>query len=103
MNGRKVYFLGGKFLYGHKMEHNSKFLKAIEPMFVASFLSPDIDDIDRNTIQLLVGVNFYIDKRARIMLNGDFLLSNSPVNSAEDSDERTFFGSNGIVQMELRW
>ena len=94
-----VHFVGGKLLYGHRFSLSQKTEKAVEPVLVASILARDTEVLEWNTVQLLAGLNYYFAKRARVSVNGDFLLSNSRVNT----NERTFAGSNGIVQLELRW
>jgi len=98
-DGKNVYFLGGKLLYGHRMKISRRLIKAIEPVFVASFLARDLDAIGRNTISALGGLNFYVAKQARVSMNVDLQLTSSPI----EHSERSSVGSNGIIQMELQW
>lgn len=98
-DGRNVHFLGGKFLYAHRMKTASRLIRAVEPVLVASFLARDLDEIGRNTISTLAGLNFYIAKNARISMNVDLQLTSTPT----DHSERSTAGSNGVVQMELQW
>ena len=91
-DGKNVYFLGGKFLYGHR-------LGRLEPVFVSSLLAPDVDVFEINTIELLVGLNYYAASMLRLGLNGDLLLATS----TQNQDERTYAGSNVILQMQLVW
>jgi hypothetical protein len=91
-DGKNVYFTGGKFLYGHRFGR-------IEPVIVSSLLVPDLEVFDINTIQLLLGFNYYAASMLRLGLNGDLLLATS----SENQDERTYAGSNVILQMQLAW
>lgn len=98
-DGKNVYFLGGKFLYAHRLKTSRRLIKAIEPVLVASFLARDLDTISRNTISALAGLNFYVAKQARVSMNVDLQLTSTPA----DNSERSSVGSNGIIQMELQW
>lgn len=95
--GRRVYFAGGKILYAHRFALSKATARAFEP--VASFLAKDIDQLDRNTIELLAGANYWFSPHARLSANADFVLTNSPNNT----NERTLAGSNFVLQMEVRW
>ncbi len=97
--GRKVYFTGGKFLYSHRFVISAATGKVFEPVFVTSFLAKDLDQYEVNTIELLPGVNYWFSPYARLSLNADFVLTNSPGNT----NERTSVGSNYVLQMEVRW
>lgn len=87
-------FGGGKILYGHYFT-KSRF----EPVVVSSLLVPDLATFDLNTIELLVGLNYYANSALRIGLNSDLLLTTS----AQNQDERTYAGSNVILQAQLSW
>lgn len=93
-DGKNVYFVGGKILYGHYFT-KSRF----EPVVVSSLLVPDLETFDLNTIELLVGLNYYANSALRIGLNSDLLLTTS----AQNQDERTYAGSNVILQAQLSW
>ncbi|MCG3121517.1 MAG: hypothetical protein ALAOOOJD_04635 [bacterium] len=93
-DGQNVYFGGGKILYGHYFTKTR-----LEPVLVSSLLVPDLDAFDRNTIQFLIGLNYYAAAALRIGLNSDLLLTTSTKNQ----DERTYAGSNVIVQAQLSW
>jgi hypothetical protein len=93
-DGKNVYFAGGKFLYGHYFSKSR-----LEPVLVSSLLVPDLEAFDINTIEFLVGLNYYAVPSLRIGLNGDLLLATSTKNQ----DERTYAGSNVILQMQLSW
>lgn len=97
--GRRVYFAGGKILYAHRFALSKTTARAFEPVAVASVLAKDIDQRDRNTIELLAGANYWFSPHARLSANADFLLTNSPNNTSE----RTLAGSNFVLQMEVRW
>lgn len=93
-DGQNVYFGGGKILYGHYFSKSR-----LEPVVVSSLLVPDLETVDLNTIQLLVGLNYYANSALRIGLNSDLLLTTS----AQNQDERTYVGSNVILQAQLSW
>jgi len=93
-DGKNVYFGGGKILYGHYFTKSR-----LEPVVVSSLLVPDLDAFEVNTIEFLVGLNYYAASSLRIGLNGDLLLKTS----AKNQDERTYAGSNVILQMQLSW
>lgn len=98
-DGRNVHFLGGKLLYAHRLKTASRLVKAVEPVVVTSFLARDLEEIGRNTISALAGLNFYVAKNARLSMNVDFQLTSTPTHHRE----RSAVGSNGILQMELQW
>lgn len=93
-DGKNVYFGGGKILYGHYFTKSR-----LEPVLVSSLLVPDLNTFDRNTVQLLVGLNYYAAAALRLALNGDLRLATS----AKNQDERTYAGSNVILQAQLSW
>jgi len=93
-DGKNVYFLGGKFLYGHYFTKSR-----LEPVLVSSLLVPDLEAFDINTIEVLAGLNYYAASALRIGLNSDLLLTTSTKNQ----DERTYAGSNVILQAQLSW
>jgi len=93
-DGKNVYFAGGKLLYGHYFKKSR-----LEPVVVSSLLVPDLDNFERNTIELLVGLNYYANSALRLGLNGDLLLKTSTKNQ----DERTYAGSTVILQAQLAW
>jgi hypothetical protein len=97
--GENVYFFGGKFLYGHRFKTSRRLLKAFEPVLVASVWTPNLDAFELNTLELLAGMNFYLAPELRIALNGDMLLTRS----SKISNERTYAGSNVILQAQLTW
>lgn len=99
LGGENVYFFGGKFLYGHRFKTSRRLLKALEPVVVASLWTPNIDEFELNTLELLAGINFYLAPELRVGLNGDLLLTRS----SKISDERTYAGSNVILQAQLTW
>jgi hypothetical protein len=93
-DGKNVYFCGGKFLYGHYFTKSR-----LEPVLVSSLLVRDLEAFDVNTIEFLVGLNYYAASALRIGLNGDLLLATSTTNQ----EERTYAGSNVILQVQLSW
>ena len=93
-DGKNVYFCGGKILYGHYFS-KSRF----EPVLVSSLLVPDLKTFDMNTIEVLVGLNYYAAAALRIGLNSGLLLTTS----AQNQDERTYAGSNVTLQVQLSW
>ena len=93
-DGKNVYFAGGKILYGHYFKKSR-----LEPILVSSLLVPDLNNVDHNTIQMLVGLNYYAMPALRIGLNGDLLLPTS----SRNQKERTYAGSNVILQAQLSW
>jgi hypothetical protein len=99
LGGENVYFLGGKFLYGHRFKTSRRLLKALEPVIVYSLWTPNVDAFDLNALELLAGINFYIAPELRVALNGDLLLTRS----SKISNERTYAGSNVILQAQLTW
>jgi len=66
---------------------------------VSSLLVPDLEAFDINTIEFLVGLNYYAAPALRIGLNSDLLLTTS----TQNQDERTYAGSNVILQAQLSW
>lgn len=97
--GENVYFFGGKFLYGHRFKISGRLIKAFEPVIVGSVWTPNIDVFELNTYELLAGINFYLAPELRVGLNGDLLLTRA----STISNERTYAGSNVIVQAQLTW
>jgi hypothetical protein len=93
-DGKNVYFGGGKILYGHYFS-KSRF----EPVWVSSLLVPDLDSFEVNTIEFLVGLNYYATSMLRLGFNGDLLLATS----AKNQDERTYAGSSVVLQAQLVW
>ncbi len=98
-SGRKIYFVGGKMLYSHRFALSKATTRAFEPVAVISILAKDVEQSEVNTIELLGGANYWFSPHARLSLNADFLLTNSPGNT----NARTLAGSNFVVQMEVRW
>ncbi|MGH7456097.1 MAG: hypothetical protein ACRENG_32385, partial [bacterium] len=99
LGGKNVYFFGGKFLYGHRFKTSRRLLKAFEPLVIASVWTPNLDAFELNTLGLLAGMNFYLAPELRVALNGDLLLTRS----STISNERTYAGSNVILQAQLTW
>ena len=95
----KVKYLGLKALVLNNFELNGDILKSIEPFFLTSFLVTDIKEFDVNSIQFLIGCNFYFDEDVRLMIDGDLYLTNH----SYDKTERTLYGSNVIAQLQIRW
>ena len=94
-----VNFIAAKILSTCKFYLDNKFLTGIEPILLAGFLSPDTDYMDVNKLELLFGVNIYIDEYIRFMINGDLILSNNILNKSE----RSLTESNVIAQFQISW
>lgn len=94
-----VTFFGAKSLMLRKFYINSKFIEAIEPLFLGGLLVKDTEQFDVNSIQLLIGLNIYFDEDIRFMINGNLILSNHEY----DKRERTLHGSDATAQLQIRW
>ncbi|MEJ5350854.1 MAG: hypothetical protein WHS65_04600 [Melioribacteraceae bacterium] len=94
-----VYFSALKTTISKKFSLNSKVISVFEPLLLAGILVNDIDYIDVNRIQVLLGINIYFNDNTRLMINGDLILSNHFYNKSK----RTLSGSNAIIQLQIRW
>lgn len=82
IDGRDVFFVGVKWLLTYYLNIDN-IIQGIEPLFLCSILSPDTRNIDVNKIELLLGINIYLDENVRFGINGDLVLINSTYNTRE--------------------
>lgn len=94
-----VDYLGLKILLSNNITINNEVVRNIEPILLASYLAKDTDNLDVNSIQLIIGINTYFDKDIRFMINGNLILTNHDYNK----NERTMYGSDVQAQLQIRW
>jgi hypothetical protein len=80
-NFDKALSLGGRFLLSYKFKMDEKFLKGIEPVFLASYFMPDTEISGTHTIQLIGGANIYLHKRIRARVNADLRYTKNNFNT----------------------
>lgn len=95
----KVNFFALRLQSANKFPFKNKILTGIEPLIVFGFLSPDTKHLDVNKLELLLGLNIYIDENIRFMINGDLIFSNTILNKTE----RSLNESNFIAQFQVSW
>ncbi len=92
-------FTGGKLLITYSQPFKYKFLKAIEPVLLFSFLAPDTDEFEVHQIQCLTGLNVYIHKKVRIRINNDLIFANNALDTSVYATENSKF----FVEVQTRW
>ncbi len=96
---KNIIFLGTKLLSAYRFNIDNMVVKGIEPIFLFSYLSFDIERLDVNRIESLFGINIYFDSDVRLRLNGDLISSNNRYNRKD----RTLIGSWVGVGLQLKW
>lgn len=95
----RAYFTAAKTTLTQKFQFDNELVKALEPVLLLTFLAPDVDNIDVNRVQLLLGFNIYLEKDVRLMMNSDVVLSNNRFNTKD----RTLAGSVLTMQLQFQW
>jgi hypothetical protein len=99
LDDRDVLFIGSKWLLAYYFDLNN-IIKGIEPLFLCGILSPDTRYLSVNKVELLLGVNIYLDKNVRFALNGDLILTNNKYNI---HDRAIAAGSKVLLDLRLKW
>lgn len=71
----KTKIFAVKSTNAYEIKTDGKFIKKIQPVLLLGFYAPDSKKMDFHTYQLLVGSDFYVTKKVKLRLNGDFLLT----------------------------
>jgi hypothetical protein len=80
-----VYTAGVSLSASYKFDTGAEVIKEIEPVLLLGCLTPDIDETKYNTLEMIIGGNFYFHKDVRLRLHGDLLLNKSMYNSSYSS------------------
>jgi len=59
----------------YEFKIDGKFIKKIQPVLLLGYYAPDSKAMDFHTYQILVGSDFYLNKKVKLRLNGDLLLT----------------------------
>lgn len=94
-----VKFMAVKAMCSYEFKFDNEFVTGIEPVIQGCILIPDDGITKVKKTQLLMGANIYFDKKIRLMINGDMIVSNNRTNP----DESYLTGSNVVVQVQVRW
>jgi hypothetical protein len=97
---QSVHFIAAKWLSAYHSKLGSSIIKAVEPLVLCSILCPDIQYVDANRIELLAGINIYLDEEVIIRFNGDLILTTNKYNT-----EDRVIGANSKVIFEsiIKW
>jgi len=95
----EVSFLGVRSLVLHHWDTHRHVIQGVEPLFLFSFLAPDVDTMKTHRFQFLVGLNLYFHPKVRFRINGDLILTNTQYNP----DEYAMTQSRAIGELQLRW
>lgn len=93
-----VYIAGGTLTSAHRFHLDSEVIKILEPLIMLSYMIPDINRTDRNTIQVLAGMNVYIHEDVRFRFNADLRLTKNITNKKYSTGE-----SLGIIEFQIRF
>lgn len=99
-DNKDVLFSAVKWLLAYHWDTNKTVVKGVEPLFLSSILVPDTKYMAANRIELLLGVNIYLDKDVRLRLNGDLILSTNKYNT---HDRTVAAGSKIVSELQLKW
>ncbi|MFA8342556.1 MAG: hypothetical protein ACEPO8_06235 [Rhodothermaceae bacterium] len=69
-----AYTFGAKLFTSYEFDIDGEFIKKIEPIAVISYYLPNTEISGQNTIQAIVGANFYVHKDVSLRLQGDLRL-----------------------------
>jgi len=81
---RSVFFVGARALVVYGFRLNTAYVYKVEPLFGSVYLKPDIEQCQRNVMQLVPGVNIHFDDdgHQRWMNNIEMVFGSSNVNGA---------------------
>ena len=70
-----VYSSGANLSASYMFHTDAEIIKKIEPVILLGYFSPDQKESKYNTLEMIIGSNFYFHKDVRLRLNGDLLLT----------------------------
>jgi hypothetical protein len=97
---REVLFAALKGLIARRFDTNRNLVRAVEPLLLASFLIPDLDEEQVNRIEAMAGINFYFDDKLRLRLNGSLVFANS---LADPGRRSIGADSRAGAEFQVRW
>ncbi len=92
----KSYSSGAKINSSLTFDVDGDIIKKIEPSLLLGFFAPNSREMKYHTFEAMGGVNFYLDKDARLRLFGDGLFTKYIYN-----DEYTTIGSRFIFEVQI--
>lgn len=91
-DGEQVHYAGAKVQYGVSFPLSDG--ERIEPLVQASWIAHDVDAKGYDTLQLLLGGNYWLSEELRLALNVEGIGTNSPI----DLSERAYGDSNATFE-----
>lgn len=93
-----AYTFGAKLFASYEFDLDAEIIKKIEPIAVMSIYMPDTDASGTNTIQAIIGANFYFHKNVSFRLHGDLMLTKN-----EFIDSYSTTESRGVLEVLVRF
>ncbi len=94
-----AYFAAAKAQWTIPFRLKRRYLYRLEPVLLYTFLLPETDRSRIQRQQLLLGINWYVEKDFRVMLNADLRASNNAVSPGEHS----LVGTRFTLQLQQQW
>lgn len=71
----RVSTAGAKLLNAYRIDIGGEVVKLVEPWIMLGYFTPDLDASDTHTLELMLGINVFLDENVRARLSMDGLFS----------------------------
>ncbi|HSP87203.1 MAG TPA: porin [Ignavibacteriaceae bacterium] len=99
LNGdQNIFAAGAKFLAARVFDIDGKIIKGLEPALLFGYFTPDIDENEFHTLQIVPGINVYFHDKVRLRLNYNKLLTKNRFNEKYSS-----LNTVGTLEVQVRF